>query len=276
MNVDPALKTETNKQASLLDDPLKSLSAGAELTNFQVYKRLLSYAFVFWGAFLLSILGHLIFASTMALNPMLLEKIIDSIGQPRSAIHTLLPLLIVALFILRGSGSFLGTYCMDYVSRNVVHNIRVEMFSKVIRLPHQFFINNPPGHLVSRLTYTVDQVAGASGNALTVFVREGLTVIGLFAYLFYQNWQLTLVFLVILPPIAAVVQYASKRFRKLGKSIQHSMGDVTQVSSEVFNAYQEVKVYGAGQYEDERFRSTSHDNYRYSMKLALTRKLIYL
>lgn len=264
------VKVETVATTALTHQSELLLPNYSKLSNLQVYKRLLSYAFVYWYAFLAAIVGFLVFAVTQPLSVVLLENIVNVLGQPRSIMHDLLPLGIVGIFLVRGIGTLVSTYGMAYVSRNVVHNIRVEMFNKIISMPSEFFVSNPPGHLVSKLTFNIERVTTACGNAITVLIRESLTVLGLFAYLLYQNWKLTLIFIVILPPISVVVQYASKRFRKLGVSIQNSMGDVTQVSSEVFNANQEVKIYGASQYENDRFFKISKNNYRQSMKLALT------
>lgn len=239
-------------------------------SNVQVYKRLLKRAFPYWYAFLGGVFGYVIYGATHPLSVKLLELIVDSIEKPRTNLHNLLPLGIIVIFIVRGLGTLMGSYGMAYVSKKVVHELRVDMFAKLIRFPMAYYAVTSPGHLVSRITFNVDQVANATTNSITVLIREGIVVISLLAYLLYQNWRLTLVFLIVLPPVSLIVSVVSKRFRKLGRSIQNSMGDVTQVSSEVINAYQEVRVYGATAYEDKRFEKASANNRKQAMKYALT------
>lgn len=239
-------------------------------SNFEIYARLIKRAFPYWGAFLGGILGYLIYGATHPMSVKLLEMIVDSIQEPRGDLHNLLPLGIIVIFAIRGIGTLMGSYGMAYVARKVVHELRVDMFGKLVKLPMAYYALSSPGHLVSRITFNVEQVASASSNAVTVLIREGIVVLSLLGYLFYQNWKLTLIFLVVLPPVSLVVNVVSKRFRQLGRSIQDSMGDVTQVSSEVINAYQEVRIYGASDFEDKRFEKASANNRKQSMKFALT------
>lgn len=242
-------------------------------SNFQVYKRLIQRAFPYWYAFLGGVAGYAIYGATHPLSVKLLELIVDSIEKPRTNLHNLLPLGIIVIFIIRGIGTLMGSYGMAYLSKKVVHELRIDMFAKLIRFPMAYYALTSPGHLVSRITYNVDQVANATTNSITVLIREGIVVISLLSYLLYQNWRLTLIFLIVLPPVSLIVSVVSKRFRKLGRSIQNSMGDVTQVSSEVINAYQEVRIYGASAYENKRFEKASANNRKQGMKFALTNSI---
>ncbi len=238
--------------------------------GFEIYKRVLTRALPYWPAFLLGVLGYVIYGITQPLSAKALEMILDSMDEPYGDIHTLLPLGIVAIFAFRGLGTLMGSYGMAYVARHVVHQLRVDMFSKLVHLPLAYFATTSPGHLVSRMTFNVEQVGKATSSAVTVLIRESIVVISLLVYLLIENWQLTLVFLLVLPPVSLIVALVSKRFRRLGTSIQNSMGDVTQVSSEVINAYQEVRIYGTTEYEDRRFFGVSRNNLKQSLKFALT------
>jgi len=257
------------KQSEL--DKHDFLSSNEKNANsFNIYRRLLKRALPYWGAFLGGVLGYAIYGATHPLSVKVIELIVDTIGQPLGSMHTLLPLAIIGVFIIRGVGTLMGSYGMAYVARKVVHELRVDMFQKLTRLPISYYSSSSPGHLVSKITFNVEQVASACSNAVTVLIREGIVVLSLLFYLFYKNWQLTLVFLIVLPPVSLIVSVVSKRFRKLGKSIQNSMGDVTQVSSEGINAYQEIRIYGAEDYADQRFQKVSANNRKQSMKFALT------
>ncbi len=117
----------------------------------------------------------------------------------------------------------------------------------------------------------MEQVTGAATKAITILLREGLFVIGLVVYLLWTNWMLTLLFLAVTPLIGGVVSYASKRFRRISRRIQRSMGDVTHVASEALSGYRVVRTHGAEAYEKARFAEASEVNRRQSMKEALTK-----
>ncbi len=241
-----------------------------EQDGFKLYQRLLKRALPYWWAFAGAVVGFVIYGATHPLAVKLMEMIIDSIETPSDKSRIFFPLAIVAVFAIRGVGTLMGTYGMAYVARKVVHELRVEMFCKLNRLPIAYFSQNAPGHLISKITYNAEQITRAVSEAVTIMIREGIVVLSLLGYLFFQNWKLTLILLTVLPPVSLIVNQVSKRFRRLGKSIQNSMGDVTHVSSEVISAYQEVRIYGAGTYEDQRFEKVSANNRKQSMKYSLT------
>ena len=89
----------------------------------------------------------------------------------------------------------------------------------------------------------------------------------------YTNWKLTLVFLTVGPVIGFVVSYASKRFRRISKRIQGSMGDITHVASESITGYRVVRTFGGEDYEQERFRDVSERNLKQSLKMASTQAI---
>ncbi len=119
----------------------------------------------------------------------------------------------------------------------------------------------------------MEQVTGAATEALKTLVREGAIVFGLLAYLFWSNWRLSLVLLLVAPPVVLVVRKASKRFRKLSHRIQNSMGDVSHIVNEAINGFAVVKSYGGADFERERFEQASRENLRQSMKMVVTTSL---
>ncbi|MDN6179596.1 MAG: lipid A export permease/ATP-binding protein MsbA [Halomonas subglaciescola] len=242
-------------------------------SGLAIYKRLLGYVRPHWRAFALAVLGFVIYAASSTALAEMMKRLIDGIQNPDAAFRLFLPLFVVVMFAARGLGTFLSTYFMAYVGRSVVHTLRCDVFNHMLHLPGVFFDHHSSGHLVSRVTYHVEQVAGAATKSVTILLREGLFVIGLLGYLFWTNWLLTLLFLTVTPVIALVVGYASKRFRLLSKRIQHSMGDVTHVASEALSGYRVVRTHGAEAYEKRRFAGVSEENRRQSMKEALTKAI---
>lgn len=230
----------------------------------------MEYVLPYWKPFAISLIGFLMFAITQPALAALMEYLVDSLqAEQRTEIYWL-PLATVFIISFRGIGSFLGSYYIAKVANNVVHNLRCEIFNKYTTLPNDYFDNQNSGHLLSRVTYNVQQVTTAATDAIKVVVREGLTVIGLLGYLLYMNWALSLVFFAITPIIGILVSYAGKRFKAISKRIQTSMGDITHVSSELINNYRVVRSFGGEEYEKSRFKQASFSNLKQAMKMVQT------
>lgn len=180
------------------------------------------------------------------------------------------PLLIVLIAVWQGIGSFLGNYYLAKVSMGLVQDLRIALFNNLLTLPNRYFDNHNSGHLISRITYNVTMVTGAATDAIKVVVREGMTVVFLFATLLWMNWKLTLVMVAILPVIGLMVTSTSKKFRKQSKKIQTSMGDVTHVTSESIQGYRVVRSFGGEDYEKSRFLKASEENKLKQLKMVKT------
>lgn len=251
-------------------DPAPAMS---EKNSWDTYKRLLSYAKPFWLAFSLAVVGNVIYAGASTGMAAAMEYVIAAIENPTDENRLLLTLVIVGVFAMRGVGTFMSSYFISYVGRHVINTLRNDVFDRLMALPSRYFDDHASGRLVSKLTFNVEQVADATTNAVTVAMREGLTILGLLGFMLYTNWKLTLMFLVVGPIIGAVVSYASKRFRRISKRIQSSMGDITHVASESISGYRVVRTFGGEEYERERFRDVNDRNLRQSLKMASTQAI---
>lgn len=238
-------------------------------SGLKIYRRLLRYVWPYKGIFFISFVGYMVSSATQPMFAEMFKHIIDTLQTEDRAGALHLPVLFSGLIITRSIGVFIGTYFVSRVSANVVHDLRCEIFNHYTRLPTAYFDSNNSGYLISRITNNVQQVTSASTDALRTLMREGMTAIGLLAYLFYINWQLSLVFLSIAPIIAIVVTIVSKRLRMLSKRLQESVGDLTQIASEVVNGYRVVKSYGGESYESKRFRKQSRYHRNQTMKIAV-------
>lgn len=238
--------------------------------TFEIYKRLLTYVKPHLKLFAVSILGFICYAGTQPLFANLIQLIIDTLSAGQRERMYFLPLFFSGLVVARGLGGYVGNYFLAKVSLNVIHELRCEIFDKYTRLPTADFDNTNSGYMISRITHNVSQVAQATTDAIRKIVQEGFTAIGLLGYLFWVNWQLSLVFLVVAPIIAVLVSYVSKRLRMLSKRIQDSIGDMTHITSELVNGHRIVRSYGGEEYEKRRFEQSSLYNRRQSLKSATT------
>ncbi|MDB3976522.1 lipid A export permease/ATP-binding protein MsbA [Gammaproteobacteria bacterium] len=244
-----------------------------ELSSLKLYGRLLSYVLPYIPLFVLSILGFAIYSGSQVAATEWLKRVIDHVNNPVADLRLILPLALIAIAFVRGLGFFVGNYLLSSISNRLVHNIRTELFRKLTVLPSSYYDQHSSGHLISRITFNVMQVTGAATNALKIFIREGLLVIGLITYLMFLNWKLALFLFIAAPFIALIVGIAAKRLRKISGKIQTAMGDVTHVASETINGYEEVKSFGGEAYEINRFNLASDNNRKQNLKLEATNSI---
>ena len=270
-------------------------------SGFKTYLRLLRYVGRYWLAFVVSVLGLFMHSAAEIAFVDLLGYITDTVGAMNSTAVSspsvpsagitaaianafysgsnlvngavVIPIFLIVISIVRGLGYLIGSYGLAYVSNFLVHALRTDILKKYLHLPSDFFNRSMSGHLVSVVTFNVQQVTEAGTKAIKTLLQQGSLVLGLLGYLFYINWKLTLFFIAVMPFIAFLVSVVSKRFRLISKRIQSAMGDVTQVTQEVVNGYQEVRMFGAEAVEQSRMAIASHNNRRQNMKMAFTEGL---
>ena len=270
-------------------------------SGFQTYLRLLRYVGRYWLAFVISVLGLFMHSAAEIAFVDLLGYITDTVGAmnstsgnasslPSAGITSsianafygdsnlvngaiVIPMFLIVISIVRGLGYLIGSYGLAYVSNFLVHALRTDILSKYLHLPSDFFNRSMSGHLVSVVTFNVQQVTEAGTRAIKTLLQQGSLVLGLMGYLFYINWKLTLFFIAVMPFIAFLVSAVSKRFRLISKRIQSAMGDVTHVTQEVVNGHQEVLMFGGAEVEQARMDLASHNNRRQNMKMAFTEGL---
>jgi subfamily B ATP-binding cassette protein MsbA len=236
------------------------------------YKRLLTYLRPHKGMFAVGVLGMTIFAATDAGWAAFVKFFLDGTFVDRDPrMVWLVPTLLIGLFLLRGIGDFLQTYCPGFVGRRIVKTLRAEIFDRYVHLPVSYFDSNTAGVLLSKLTYNTEQVAQATTDSITVFIRDSLTIIGLLGYLLYLNPKLTLFSLIVGPLIAILIRRINTLFRRYSRRIQNSMGDVTRVAKEAIEAPRVIRVFNAQEYEAGMFEAVIEHNRRSHMKLMMTK-----
>lgn len=225
-----------------------------ELKSRILYARLLRYVAPYWRMFALAILAMVMVAATEPLLPALMKPLLDGsfVDKDPTTIRYI-PFAMVGLFLVRGVFGFVSDYALSWVSNRVVFDLRAEMFGRLINLPTRYYDDASSGALISKLTYDVTGVTGAATSVLTVLVRDSLTVVGLLAWMFYLDWKLSLITLVIGPVIAVVIRSFSARLRQVSRDAQQAMGDITHVLDEAIECHKVVKVFGGQDYEQRHF-----------------------
>jgi subfamily B ATP-binding cassette protein MsbA len=240
------------------------------MNSKDLYLRLLRYVKPYWRIFALSILGTLLLAITEPMLPALLKPLLDgSFVEKDPQIITLIPLLLIGIFIIRGLAGFMGAVTMKWVAHRVVMDLRAEMFQKLLKLPTRYFDNTSAGTLLSKLTYDVSQVMNASTQALVILVRDSVAIIGLLAWMLYLNWRLSLIALLIAPCVAIVVRIIARRLRRVSRNLQGIMGDLTHAIDETIQGHKVIKIFGGEDHEADRFRRVNNRVRHFNMKLTV-------
>ena len=235
-----------------------------------LYRRLLSYTFEHKIVFFISILSMAAFAITDTAFAALMKPLLDgSFVEKDPDTIKFFPIILVSLFLLRSIAGFISTYGIAWVGRNIVKKIRKQMFDRLVHTPTRTYDFSSSGELLSKVTYDTEQVAEAATKALTVLVRDGLTVIGLVSLMFYQSFILSVGLFVIGPVIAIFIKLMSVKFRDTSKNIQDSMGYITNVVEELIAGHRVVKIFGGEQSEKNSFEIVNENNKNRHLKLAL-------
>jgi subfamily B ATP-binding cassette protein MsbA len=201
------------------------------------------------------------------------KKFGDIMAERDPSTIVILPLALIGLFILRGLGDFVQTYCMGHVGRHVVKRLRSQIFERMMQLPIGYYDRHSSSGLLSRLTYNTEQVGQASTDSIVVAVRETLTVVLSIGYLFYMNARLAAIAITMGPVVGWLVTIINRKFRRYSRRIQDSMGDITRVAKETLDAPRVVKVYNAQGYQNAQFEAVNEHNRKSFMRLVLTKGL---
>ena len=249
--------------------PVKVTDVG-HASAWLVYKRLLGYVKPYAGWFVLSFFGFGLFGASSVLFVKILENLVNVIAANDPSDRYWVPLQVIGATLLRSVGSFVGVYLMSRIAFNIIHQLRVQVFNHMTLLPNATFDAKNSGNLISIITYNINGVTAAATDAIKISLREGLTVIALFATLLYMDWRLTLVFILIAPLIGVIVGAVGKRLRKLSNKVQNTVGDLTQVTGEMINGFKVMRSFGGEDYERQRFEVVSKKNLQQNMKIVVT------
>ena len=240
----------------------------------QIYKRLISYVGAFKSVAVVAVVGMIGYSGMDALFIQLMKPFIDEgLNQRNTDVLKYAPFVVIALVIGRGIFNFMSSYCLSYVGSQVVRSLRQELFDHILHLPVSFHDKNSTGDLISKITFDTEQVQQAITKALLIVVREGAFVIFLLALMFYTSWQLSLIFLVIIPLVALIVAIVSKRFRHISKNIQSAMGQVTRSSEQMLSGHKVIHGFGGQEQEVSKFSKINNHNRQQRIKMDATKAL---
>lgn len=222
------------------------------------YVRLWNAVKDYKGRIFLAVVGMIGAAATEPMFPEILKPLIDKgfTGTPTFSVW-LVPASIIGVFILRGLCTFCTQYFLSWVANKLQSDLRADMFQRILDVPISYYQNESSGRLINTTMYEVQQVVEMVKVSINTLIRDTLTIVALLLFLLYENWQLTIVALIIVPAMAAVVKKTSKRLRMLNKYQLDLNSDLTRVVEEATRAAQVIRIFGGQEYEHKRFHAKS-------------------
>jgi subfamily B ATP-binding cassette protein MsbA len=235
------------------------------------FRRILSLLSPYKSRLLLVLVAMSITAATEPAVAAMMKLLLDKgFSEVRSFSLWLVPLFVVGIFVIRGLSTFTTTYLMSAISGRLISTLRQQMFRRLLDVPLDFYRDNSTGKIINAMMLEVNQVLDLIRSVMIVVIRDSLTVIGLLSFLFWLNWKLTLVIIVLGPVIAFVVRITAKRLKQLIIQNQTLNAELTQTIEETTRAQQVIKIFGGQQYEAKRFEQRSERLRGFMLRVAST------
>ena len=247
----------------------------SELSSRALYFRLLTYVRPYWKILTTSVALLALLAITEPVLPALLKPLLDEgFTNHNEAFIQWIPLALVALFVVRGTLAFTSKYASSWVANRVVTDLRQVMFEHSLLLPTRFYDQHSSGRLASHIAANPALVTESATMALTVLIRDTLTIMALMGWLLWLNWQLTSITLILFPFTILTVRYFNKRLRKIGRSSQHALADITHMIEEAVSNNRVVKIFTAEEFEKNRFQHANERHRGLAMRTTVAQSAV--
>ncbi len=238
------------------------------------YHRLLLMVKDRWGRLLIAVLCMLVMAGTEAGIPFLMKPVIDDIFIKQDLdMLKLIPLVVVLLYVVKGFAMYGQEYLMNYVGEDIIRRLRNQLYARIQDLSLAFFHREKTGTLMSRITNDVHIIKTMVSTSVTGSVRDVFSIIGLTCVIFYRDWKLALLAMVVLPIAFYPVVEFGRRIRKVSTGRQEAMAEMNSFLHETLSGNKIVKAFGMEAYEKERLNHKSRRLFKFEMKSVKYRSL---
>ena len=222
-------------------------------------------------AILVSIVGVIIARlADGAIYKYLMPQLVDEgLVAKEANFLSLMPFLIIGIFLARGFGEFLSKYFMGYTGRCTVRDIRNKILNHFLLVPASFFIKNNSGELISKINYDVEQVSVGISDAILEFFNSIIAITVLLGVMFSISVKVTLLILIAAPVIVGYLKLVGKFMHRYSARVQTTMGSLTHVSSEVIRGAQVIKSFQGQAQEQARINYAISNNCKQELKTIL-------
>jgi len=239
-----------------------------------IFKRILKLARPHIPKFLLAMLCMLAVGTTTSALAFLVKPALDEIFLNKNAsMLKWIPIVIIAIYFIKGACNYGQTMLMSFIGQRVVTDLRGELYNHIQLQPLSFFTKNSTGILMSRITNDVNLIQGAVSEAVTSLFKDSFTLVGLIFVIFYRDWKLALIAMVVFPLTVYPIARFGKKMRKVATGTQITMGRLTSLLQETISGTRIVKAFGMEDYEGKRFGKENENLFRFFMKAVSIRAL---
>lgn len=242
---------------------LRNLFSGSSL------KRLLGYLPPYKGIIALSIFFMVSAGAASSLIAWLLGKLTD-VGFYNQAAWIIVaaPLGLIGVSFLHGGSMFMSNYLLGKVSQSVSATLRQQMFHRLLRWPSAAYQNNSTGAITSKFVFEANVMLSNATKSCIILVRDSSQVVGLVATLFWQDWKLSLVALIIGPLIFLLLRYVSRKMKSVMASCQESFAGILSRVKEVYEAHRLIKISNTYKAEYDRFAHINNEIYKMMVRMT--------
>ena len=238
------------------------------------YRRLFRLVVPHWRRLAVAMTCMLGVAACTAASAYLVKPVLDDIFiNKKAGMLKILPLVVLLLFLVKGLCEWGHVYFMSYVGQRVVSQVRQQLYDHLQILSLSFFDRTPTGVLMSRITNDVNLLQAAVSSAITGMLKDCVSVVGLIGVVFYRDWELAVVAMVVLPFAFFPIVKFGRMLRRISTKSQQSMGDISVILHETISGNRIVKAFAMEEYEKARFSRENMRYFQYYMKSVSVRAL---
>lgn len=234
----------------------------------KLYRRILVFVRPYYGKLFLAMVCMVIVSAFAGLVAFLVKPVLDDIFINKDATKLyFMPLLVAAVYLLKGFFDFAQAYLMAWVGQRVIRDMRDLLYSHLQSLSLSFFMNNPTGVLMARITNDVNLMQNAVSNALTGIIKDFFAIIFLIGVIFYRDFKLAIVAMILFPVAFFPIVKFSKKMRQTANRSQEILGTLSSLLQETITGVKLIKAFGTETYEIDKFKRENANLFRQTMKL---------
>jgi subfamily B ATP-binding cassette protein MsbA len=221
----------------------------------------------YYVRFIFAAICMIIAGGSQSALPLISKQAIDGIFFNKDiAALKWIPFAVVAIFLFRNLCDYGQKIIMSFIGLRIVTDLRNKLYEQIQKQSLSFFAEHPTGLLMSRITNDVQSVQTASAEAITSLVKDSVMLISLVGVIFYTDWKLALIGMVVFPLTIYPIYWFGRKMRNVTTSTQVTMGTISSLLQETISGTRIVKAFGMEQYENKRFAAENERLFKLSMK----------
>lgn len=241
----------------------------------EVLRRFAPYFRDYISYFIIAIAGMLMASGGTAASAWVIEPVLNKIFiEKNKDLLYLLPYAIIAIYFLKGLGTFLQAYFTAYIGQDIVRRFREKLLKNLLNLDMKFFNDYRTGELISRNINDIDRIRSIVSSMIPELIREAITIVGLLCVVLYQSLQLAFFALVIMPAAVYPLSRLAKKMKKISRASQEKTSDISSKLSEIFTNIEIIKANNAQEFEHAKFTDENDKFFKLNLKSVKVNEMV--